>query len=335
MFNLLKRRRARNEAHALAPHDQVATKEDIFYCFRLILGRNPEAEEWYGHSSRAGSPLAPVVATYLNSREFAQRGLSVVPQDQMPTKTSIHGFDMYAFESDEDVGRPILHGVYEPHVTAVFRQYVKPGMRVLDIGANIGYFTMLAASLVGKEGHVHAIEPNARNTKLVEASRRANEYTNITIHQVAASNSEGLLALNYTYSNGTTADPSEDLGALLGSNTVPSIRIDTLLGPTETIDFIKIDIEGAEYRALAGAAGVIERSRPVIVSEFSPTAMPGFSGVTGIEYLQFLTSKGYELAVIGHDGDVQSCGQDHQKVMAAFVASGVDHIDILATPAGR
>lgn len=331
-MNLLKRRRADNAVRAFAPYNPLATKEDIFYCFRLILGRNPQSEEWRGHSSRSGSELAPIVATYLNSREFAQRGLHRVPEDELPTKTSIHGYDMYAFESDEDVGRPILHGVYEPNVTAVFRQHVKPGMRVLDIGANIGYFTMLAASLVGKDGHVHAIEPNARNTKLIEASRRANQFTNVTIHQVAAGSSEGLLALNYTYSNGTTADPSADLGALIGSNTVPSLRVDTLLAPGDEVDFIKIDIEGAEYRALAGAARVIERSRPVIVSEFSPNAMPGFSGVTGVEYLQFLISKGYQLAVILPDGGVQPCGQDHQKVMEAFAASGVDHIDILATP---
>src|SRR5437763_1214106 len=56
-------------------HTSAATHEDIYYCFRLLLGRVPNAEEWPGHSSRAGEDLGNVVSSYLTSREFAARGL--------------------------------------------------------------------------------------------------------------------------------------------------------------------------------------------------------------------------------------------------------------------
>src|SRR3974377_2147090 len=56
-------------------HTKTATLEDIFYCFRLLLGRNPNPEEWPGHSSRVGEDLENVVSSYVTSREFAERGL--------------------------------------------------------------------------------------------------------------------------------------------------------------------------------------------------------------------------------------------------------------------
>src|SRR5580704_6315530 len=58
-----------------AEHSKTATAEDIFYCFRLLLGRSPNPEEWPGHSSRAGEDLENVVSSYVTSREFAARSL--------------------------------------------------------------------------------------------------------------------------------------------------------------------------------------------------------------------------------------------------------------------
>src|SRR4051794_18040117 len=142
-------------------HTTAATHEDIFYCFRLLLGRVPHAEEWPGHSSRAGQDLENVVSSYLTSREFADRGLLDKTYQDHLELVHLPGFSLFASKEDLAVGCHVVSGgSYEPAVSAVLERYVRPGMAVVDIGANVGYLTMLLASLVGSSGIVIAIEPN-------------------------------------------------------------------------------------------------------------------------------------------------------------------------------
>lgn len=303
-------------------------------CFRLLLGREPNPEEWAGHSAQAGHPLEPVVAGYVNSLEFARRGLMRPDPARQPQVAEFPGFRIYADPGDLQIGRHVLTGAYEPEVEAVFRSVLRPGMAVIDIGANIGFFTMLSASLVGPGGAVLAIEPNPANARLLEASRRLNAFGWVTPAQVAAGRGLGLLMLNTTHSNGTTAEPGEDRDQLLAANTVPCVPVDTLAtgwaaGP---VGLIKVDVEGAEYNALLGAAGVIGRDRPVIISEFSPDLMPGISGIDGPGYLRWLLGYGYTLQVIRTDKPPLAVGQGIDAVMAAYAERGTDHIDIIATP---
>jgi len=313
------------------PYDQQASLEDIYYCFRLILGRAPNPEEWPGHSSLAGTDLDAVVRHYINSLEFSKRSAALLERDFEGHYTLVRlpGFCLYVHENDQAVGPAVKQGNYEPHVTALFRDRLKQGMHVLDVGANVGYFSMLAASLVGPAGSVLAIEPNAGNVKLLEASRRANCFANITVLQTAAGSETGLLVLNTSYSNGTTAPLSDDLGSLIDATTVPCVRIDDVAPKGRRIDFIKIDVEGAEYTALSGARELIRRDRPAIASEFSPGMLRMISGIDGPPYLDFLLGLGYRVSVVETDGTLTACGADIAKVMAAYDASGMDHIDIL------
>lgn len=315
------------------PYAKAASAEDIFYCFRVLLGRHPHKEEWSGHSARAGADFDEVVRGYVNSLEFSKRlqGLLENKSDDRIALKELDGFQLYVNPADLAVGRPIMEGgTHEPHVTAVFRHRLQPGMNVLDVGANLGYFTMLAASLVGPTGQVMAIEPNPGNIKLLEASRRANAFANVTVVQAAAGRELGLLMLNTSHSNGTTSTLAEGLRNLMDSVTVPSLKIDELVPQERKIDFIKIDIEGAEYNALLGAAKTIQRCHPIIASEFAPDMMPLIAGVDGPAYLQFLLDFGYKLSVIEHDGTLTDCGKDVAHIMNAYEQSGVDHIDILA-----
>ena len=180
----------------LLPEPDKADRADVLACFRLILGRNPHAEEWPGHSARVGEPLAGVVASYVNSLEFSRRGLLERNLTEGLALTALPGFRIYTADDDAAVGRHVRGDNYEADVTAVFRRFVRPGMHVIDIGANIGYFTMLSASLAGGGGSVLAVEPNPRNARLLEASRRANGFDHVTLAQVAAGARTGLLVLH-------------------------------------------------------------------------------------------------------------------------------------------
>jgi FkbM family methyltransferase len=308
-----------------------ATREDIFFCFRLLLGRSPNREEWEGHVGHAGGDLDAVVRSYLSSYEFSMRADTLLghrPSGRVSLVTA-KGFSIYLQDDDVAVGQHVKRDAYEPNVTAVFRDRLRPGMHVLDIGANIGYYTMLSASLVLSSGSVTAIEPNPDSAKLLEASRRANSFDNVTVLQVAAGREPGLLVFHGTFGDAMTSAAPDDAAALINSMTVPSFRVDDLIPPNKNIDLVKIDVEGAEYNALLGASALIKRCHPTIVSEFSPNTMPGISGVDGRQYLRFLLDFGYKVAVIEDGGTLKECGTDPEKVMDAFTRSGVDHIDIL------
>lgn len=206
-------------------------------------------------------------------------------------------------------------------------------MAVIDIGANIGYLTMLLASLVTASGLVVAVEPNPENVKLLEASRRVNAFDQVLIIQAAAGRETGLLALNVSHSNGMTGELPDDVNAVFASRPVPCFALDSILPSDRKFDFVKIDTEGAELNALIGLSKTIDRDRPVIVSEFSPATLPGISGCNGPEYLRFLIAEGYGIGVIEQDGSETGFGDDVDGVMGAHSRSGVDHIDIIATPA--
>lgn len=324
-------RRDAGRAPWAQPYDAGASEADIFHCFRLLLGRHPNREEWRGHAARAGEPLEAVVAGYLRSLEFSRRNLLVQDRPSSVELARHAEFCIYVAADDPAVGRPVRAGTYEPEVSAVFRRVLRPGMGVIDIGANIGYFTMLSAALTGPEGFVLAIEPNPRNARLLAASRRANGFTQVVLSQTAAGPATGVLVLHAMDSNGTTSEPPDSPEALLAAETVACVRPEALLPPDRRIDLIKADVEGAEYKALLGCAGVIARDRPVIVSEFSPGLMPGISGVSGPDYLRWLIAQGYRLSVIEPDGALRDA-EDWPTVMDAYEARGGDHIDIVATP---
>lgn len=310
------------------PFDERTSLGDIFYCFRLVLGRKPDNDEISMHTWRAGQKLEDVVATYLNSHEFENRNLSKNKMLDKVRLAKLDGFSIYYQEDDVDVGMAVAKRAYEPEIEKIFRNTIKAGMTVVDIGANIGFFTMLSASLVGPRGRVVAVEPNPVNVKLVEASRRANGFENVEIHAVAANEAPGILVLNTSFSNGSVHELGDNMNGLLRSDVVYGVQLDRAL-TLDRLDFLKIDVEGAEYKALRGFRETLARFRPTIVSEFSP---PNYSD-RGEGYLAFLLDLGYRLGVVQPSGGVDDMGVDKAAVMQAWRDRGGDHIDLLATPA--
>ncbi len=312
---------------------KIARPEDIFYCFRLLLGRCPNPEEWPGHSSRAGEDIDNVVSSFVTSREFVARGLLTKTYRDKLELVHLPGFSLFASSDDLAVGSHVAGGhSYEPAVATVLSRYAKPGMAIVDIGANIGYLTMLLASLVTPSGLVVAVEPNPENIKLLEASRRVNGFDQILVVQAAAGAQTGLLALNVSYSNGMTGELPSDPDAIFASRPVPCFALDAILPEDRPINLVKIDTEGAELNVLLGLSRTIDRDHPVIVSEFSPGALSGTSHCSGPDYLRYMIANGYRIGVIEPDGSESMFGENVDGVMGAYSRSGIDHIDIIATP---
>ena len=279
-----------------------------------------------------GQPLEDVVRSYVTSLEFTQRNLLAKAGNGSIELAKLDGFAIFADRDDGSVGRHVLADNYERDVTACFRRVVRPGMGVVDIGANVGYFALLAASLVGAPGYVCAMEPNARNARLLEASRRLNGFDWLTVAQVAAGKATGLLALHSSHSTGSTSPLTNPL-ANDDIVTVPALRADTLVPADRRIDVIKIDVDGGEWPAMHGCERILDRDRPVVFSEFAAGMMPGVSGVSGEDYLRWLVDRRYALGVIQPDGSVERHGGDWKSVMRAYAARNTTHVDLLVEPA--
>lgn len=314
------------------PHDSRASAADIFYCFRLLLNRSPSRGEWTGHVARAGEDLESVASSYVNAHEFAKRGLIRPASFDNLTCGDAQGFKIWASRDDLAVGRHALNGCYEPHVTKLFRGRLKPGMRVVDVGANIGYLSLLAASLVGVEGDVLAVEPSPANARLIEASRRTNGFEHLRVLQAAAGREPGILAFYPEQSNGMAAEVPDDVARLLAAETVGCVSLDGLLDDDRPVHLIKADVEGAEHSVFLGAARTIGRWRPWLVWEYTPEVLWGVSGIHWRDHLQWVIGQGYRIKVCHIDGHLEDCDTP-EAVQAVFEAGSHGHLDLLAEPA--
>ena len=151
----------------------------------------------------------------------------------------------------EYIGAGILKSkTHEPHVTAVIKKVLHQGDVFLDLGANIGCFSLLASRLVKSAGKVLAFEPNPQNQQLILSSILKNEITNIRLYPYAVSDSESVLRFATIGANGyiVTEQAINQSYHLL----VQSVILDDVLHDAPRIDCVKIDIEGHEPAAIRG-----------------------------------------------------------------------------------
>jgi len=177
-----------------------------------------------------------------------------------------------------------LINTHEPNIVKLITELCQPGMRVLDIGAHVGYFSLLFSVRVGPTGHVTTLEPNPQNFSKIGAMVNANGLTNIEVCALAASDENGTVDFVTEETGQMGHIISGGVGGNTGIVTVRAVRVDSLCEQLrlDHIDLIKLDIEGAEAKALMGMAGLLARSRPLVICEWHPTAAGAdYAGVFG------------------------------------------------------
>ena len=169
-----------------------------------------------------------------------------------------HGFAMN-LDLAQFVDRTIFcTGEWEPLETALIAEILRPGDVFVDVGANIGYFTLLASRLVGPTGRAIAVEANPRTFKLLEANVRLTGCANVDLRHVAAGEASGFATL-FEREAGNAGGDQVDFAGGSAPGAIPVERLDALVGK-QPVRLIKLDIEGAEAKALRGAtATLIER----------------------------------------------------------------------------
>ena len=172
----------------------------------------------------------------------------------------------------------------------LIKKTVKPGMTVIDVGANIGFYSMLLSRLVGPSGKVIAYEPEDHNFSLLKRITRKKQ--NVTIRHAACGEKTGKLNL-YVSADMNIDHQTYDANLGRDVHEVPCVAVDEDLDEKERIGFIKIDIQGYDYFALKGMRRTIQRSPDLIlVGEFWPYALRK-AGVEPKDYIHFLEELGF------------------------------------------
>ena len=161
-------------------------------------------------------------------------------------------------------------GTYEVPIQNIFTQHLKAGDVFYDIGANVGFFTVIAAKLVGTTGKVYAFEPGQGNASSIRHNAQLNNFTQVEVIEKAVSHSSGegqLLLAQYSGGHAlATADAPPDLA---GEVTVDLVSIDDLIAQKkiQPPNFVKVDVEGAELDVLKGMTETIKTYKPTIIYE--------------------------------------------------------------------
>jgi FkbM family methyltransferase len=153
-------------------------------------------------------------------------------------------------------------GRYEPAEVALFTSLVHAGATVFDVGAHVGYYTLLAARLVGATGHVVAFEPNPRNLGYLRRHVLLNECANVRVIAAAVADVVG----RATFQEGVSG--AEGALAAGGTIDVEVVALDAIAYGTSGIappSLLKIDVEGAEQRVLLGAERLLAEGKPDIL----------------------------------------------------------------------
>ncbi|MGI4745204.1 MAG: FkbM family methyltransferase [Janthinobacterium lividum] len=197
----------------------------------------------------------------------------------------------------------MMDGYWEMPVTEAIIRFVGSGMSVIDAGANHGYFTLLMADLVGGTGHVFAAEPNPRMMSLLEKSIEINGFRSrvTSVTEALSSESGHTITLHVPQDFPQNASIKWNGNDQSEGHGTTTLTIDELIGD-RNVDFIKIDVEGAEEDVWKGMSSLIGRKKPLaILLEFTPNRY-----VDAEAFLRSIMDEGFALAQVTPTKGVQA-----------------------------
>jgi FkbM family methyltransferase len=203
---------------------------------------------------------------------------------------------------DRGLSRDILFdGIREPQATAIVQRLVKDGMRALDIGANIGYYTIMFSKLVGKKGEVCAVEPIAKNFALLSENIRLNSAQNVRSYQLALSEKSGKSTL-FVSKQSNLSSMNKNQYTRAGSVEVQCKSLDDFIEGfcTGNVDFIKMDVEGHEYEILMSSKKIQQAKNLSMFVEIHPALI---GRIKTNELLKHLKKSGFRLFIAFRDYD--------------------------------
>lgn len=227
-------------------------------------------------------------------RRNSKTGLRLPPAEEVQTRLG-----PLLLPSKDGVMRPLMAstGDWELNEAMLFRAHIHRGSTVVDIGAHVGYYTLLSARAVGPHGRVIAVEPDPDNAALLRENIRRNRLGNVTVVEAAAWRETTRLQLRRDPVN--TGDNRIVLG--VDGYDVPAAALDELVAGLP-VSLVKIDAQGTDHVALEGIQHTLTRCRPVVFIEFWPQGIREF-GDDPAAVIDGYRQLGYRITMIGFETD--------------------------------
>jgi len=222
---------------------------------------------------------------------------------------------------------------YNREIVALLKSVLSSGMVMVDVGANIGEVTLVAAKIVGHTGQVIAFEPMEEIAASLERNVRCNHLKQVVIARLGLADTISTASIYESCGQGEAGEENRGLGSLYGgsSTNLPAqiIQLTTLDAyfrdhPVRRLDVIKIDIEGAELPCLKGAAHTLRKFQPALIIEIQEQTST-MAGYRPEEILDYLEPFGYTFQAIGKNGRLTPIGRatlsSYQNVLCTPVAN--------------
>lgn len=311
------------------------TEDHVNFAYRLLFGRSPDPDVDLASAVDYYGDIDGLRRMMLHSEEFRDLSERLSLESSSLRWVCCPIFKrsfIYVSGSDLGVSRSILfHGRWEDHVLDIMNRYLKPGTTFLDVGANIGYFSLAAAELLrGSGGRVISIEANPEVLPFLYASIVQSQAADIirVVPYAALDQMDSVSFMQDDSGNlggSRLSDGSEKSTLIMGG------ALDMLLKDhSQTISFVKMDIEGSETRALAGMQNIILAHLPALLVEFNHSRLSCLHS-SADELLGRVLDMGYFPVEFSTDGTERILSVDQVK----DELSQVEYKDILFLPESK
>ena len=234
----------------------------------------------------------------LRSIELVRRYGTTMGARTIRTK---HGFRMKLNLADWVDQHIYATGEFEPDVIAVVSRLLQTGMTAVDIGANVGFLSMLFATIVGPNGRVIAFEPQPVAINRLQHNLDLNPNIRVELHQFAASDEDGEIKFNCGPNDHSGIGSMRQLNRASKGISVRTVTVDSILDPKLRVNLVKVDVEGAELKVISGMKETITRWKPDLIVEVSHSYLTQMGG-SAAELCNTLRSFGYSMFQIGWQG---------------------------------
>jgi len=255
------------------------------------------------------------------ARSFFFRWVRIFPGVPVPVRLPFGGWWL---ARNDFLGAAIFDSGFENVERSFVERFLRPGMAVLDIGAHHGYYTLLASRIVGPRGRVLAVEASPRERERLQQHLRINRCKNVRIESRALGESAGMAELHLVrgWETGCNSLRRPDVSQPTETISVRLERLDRVLQEQNVakVDFIKLDVEGAELSVLKGASRLLSQlPRPVILAEVQDIRTRPW-GYPAREIVRHLAAANYRWFVPLSGGGLRRMDTDQKEYEGNFVA---------------